>query len=332
MEISFSYPNLLYISFIIIPFIFYRYKTFLVQALKYAPAQHTKIKRSFNRVYFVILLEVLLLLGSIILASDPYQTTERSLIQDVGLDIALVLDVSASMQADDFEPNRLEYMKQVSKKFIEQSSGHRIGIYIFAQEPFTQTPLTFDYKTLIELVDSINYNSIDHSLGGGTAIGDALLASADGLLKSRLPNRDQVIILITDGENSHGTNPELAARYLASQNIYLFIIGMAGEEPIPVFVNGTPFITPSGKQLVTSLDDSSLKKIALAGGGTYFRAKTELGLREILTKISNLSKTPLELDRLIIKISYSHKFAWILFILFLAWVVFLGVFVRSPMR
>jgi Ca-activated chloride channel homolog len=330
--VNFSYPVLLYFSILAIPLILYRYRSIVFQSLKYSPIQHSKPSRSYVRIYLLLLIETLLFLSIIFLASDPYDTKERSLIQDTGVDIALVLDVSASMQADDFEPNRLEYMKDVSKKFIQRSSGHRIGVYIFAQEAFTQTPLTFDYSTLLELIDSIHYNVIDHSLGGGTAIGDALLSAAEGLLKSKLENRDQAIILITDGENSDGTDPELAAKYISSKNIYLFIIGMAGEEPVPVFVNKAPFITPSGKQLVTSLDDTSLQSIAKSGRGTYFRAKTETGLNEILTNISNLSKTPIEVDKIITKISFAHKYTWIPFILFIGWIFVFGILVRRPIK
>lgn len=331
-EIQFSYP-FLFTLLLIVPFaLLYRYQSILFQSLRYAPIQYNPPKKNFFNIYILLIIEGLLLAFSIFVAADPHTVQHQTLIHEKGVDIALVLDVSASMQAEDFQPNRLEYMKEVCKKFIEKSSAHRIGIFIFAQETFTQTPLTLDHKTLLELIDSISYDVIDHSIGGGTAIGDALLWAAEALLKSRVEKRDQAIILITDGENTHGIDPELAAKYIRSKNIYLFIIGMAGDQPVPVFVNGIPFITPSGQQLITSLDDKSLKKIAEAGKGLYFRAKTQIGLNEILDEISFMSKTSLENEKIYLKVSYAPILSWIVIVLFFLWLLIYGLFVRVPIK
>lgn len=318
---------------IFIPLVlFFHYQLILNQSLRYAPIQHTKPKRSFNSLYTLLVLEGAILVSAIFVSADPHNVQTQNLIHEKGVDIALVLDVSASMQAADFHPNRLEYMKEVCKKFIKKSIAHRVGIFIFAQETFTQTPLTFDHKILLELIDGISYDVIDHSIGGGTAIGDALLWAAEALLKSRIEKRDQAIVLITDGENTHGVNPELAAKYIASKNIYLFVIGMAGENPVPVFIDGVPFITPSGEQLITSLDDESLEKIAKAGNGLYFRAKTQTGLKEIFDEVSFMSKTSLENEKIYLKVSYAPKFAWIVVLLFMLWLLVYGLFVRIPIK
>ncbi|MCB1179265.1 MAG: VWA domain-containing protein [Leptospiraceae bacterium] len=332
MKYSFTNPSLLYLLVLIIPFLLYRYQYNKYTSLKYSPLQFTKSKRSNFRFYLLLVIETIMLAVAIIGAADPYKTEERSLIQDKGVDVALVLDVSASMQADDFDPTRMESMKDVSIEFVKRSSGHRIGVFIFAQEAFTQTPMTFDHKILIELIESINYGIIDHALGGGTAIGDALLSASESLIKNRVEGRDQAIILITDGENTFGTEPELAAKYLASNGIRLYIIGMAGEEPVPVTIDGYPFITTSGKQLITSLDDTSLKEIAKSGQGKYYRALDENGLNSIFHEISFLSNKPIEVEKMYNKITYSNKISLILLIIFIIWILFFGLMVRSPMR
>lgn len=331
-SIQFSYSYLLYLIAFVPLLLFYRYKLLIAQSIRYAPIQHTAPQKRFSSIYILLIVEGFLLVSSIFVSANPYKANYQNLIHETGVDIALVLDVSASMQAADFEPNRLEYMKKVCKNFIERSTAHRIGIFIFAQETFTQTPLTFDHKTLLELVDGISYNVIDHSIGGGTAIGDALLWATESLLKSRVEKRDQAIILLTDGENTHGIDPELAAKYLHSKNIYLFIIGMAGAKPIPVFVNGKPFITPSGNQLITSLDDKSLEKIAKAGNGLYFRAKTENGLNQIFKEISFMSKTPLENEKIYTQQSYAPTLTWVVLVLFFLWLLVYGFFVRTPIK
>ncbi|HNA08677.1 MAG TPA: VWA domain-containing protein, partial [Leptospiraceae bacterium] len=164
----------------------------------YAPLQYkTPHNKRINYLYASYLVEGLILISLIIGLSDPHTVTERNLIQEDGIDIALVLDVSASMQAADFKPNRLDAMKEIAKDFVKRSGGNRIGVYIFAQDTFTQTPLTTDHSVLIELIESISFKVIDHSESGGTAIGDALLATTDGLQKAKKPKRDQAIILIT---------------------------------------------------------------------------------------------------------------------------------------
>ncbi|MBK8398200.1 MAG: VWA domain-containing protein [Leptospiraceae bacterium] len=332
-DILFTYPFLLWFLWLIPVYLYRRYYSFKKSSVPYAPLQYKKSKN--NRTYFLYaqyFLESILLSCIIIGISDPHIVTERSLIQEDGLDIALVLDVSASMQAADFEPNRLEAMKDIGKNFIKRSGGNRIGIFIFAQDTFTQTPLTTDHSTLQELLDGISFRVIDHSESGGTAIGDALLAATDSLQKAKVVKRDQVIILITDGESSYGVDPILAAKYVKELGIKLYIIGLAGEEPIEVYAEGKPFLTPSGKILVTSLDDKQLKQIARTADGKYYRAKNQNILADIFSELSNLSKTPLEIKQSKQKHSYSRYIAFAGMQIFFLWILLDGLFVRRPMR
>ncbi|HMV41389.1 MAG TPA: VWA domain-containing protein [Leptospiraceae bacterium] len=332
-EIHFSYSFALWFLLIIPFYLYVRYFFAKKKMSSYAPLQYkTPHNKRINYLYASYLVEGLILISLIIGLSDPHTVTERNLIQEDGIDIALVLDVSASMQAADFKPNRLDAMKEIAKDFVKRSGGNRIGVYIFAQDTFTQTPLTTDHSVLIELIESISFKVIDHSESGGTAIGDALLATTDGLQKAKKPKRDQAIILITDGESSYGVDPILAAKYVLEQQIKLYVIGMAGEKPIEVYVEGRPYLTPSGKILVTSLDDKQLREIAKTANGKFYRAKNENVLAEIFSELGTLSRTPLEIKKSRLKHSYSRYFAFAGLQFFFLWMFVYGLLIRRPMR
>ncbi len=331
--IHFSYSFVLWAIGLIPVYLYFRFLFLKKATVSYAPLQYkTPANKRKIFLYLEYVLESLLLATVIIGIADPHKVSERSMIQEDGLDIALVLDVSASMQAADFAPNRLEAMKEIAKDFIKRSGGNRIGIYIFAQDTFTQTPLTTDHPVLLELLESISFKVIDHSESGGTAIGDALLSATDSLEKAKVPKRDQVIILITDGESSYGVDPILAAKYVKDLGIKLYAIGLAGEDPIEVYVEGKPYLTPSGKILVTSLDDKQLRQIAKTAGGKFYRAKNQSVLSEIFSELGNLSRTPLEVKKSRLKHSYTRYLAFAGMQIFFIWILIDGLFVRRPMR
>ena len=332
-DIHFSYSLVLLALWLIPVYLYLRFRIFKKANVAYAPLQYkTPTNKRYHYFYAELVLEALLIATILVGIADPHKVSERSLIQEDGLDIALVLDVSASMQAADFTPNRLEAMKGIAKDFIKRSGGNRIGIYIFAQDTFTQTPLTTDHAVLLELLDSISFKVIDHSESGGTAIGDALLAATDSLQKAKVEKRDQAIILITDGESSYGVDPILAAKYVKDLGIKLYAIGLAGEDPIEVYEDGNPYLTPSGKILVTSLDDKQLRKVAQTADGKFYRAKNNNVLTEIFSELSNLSRTPLDVKKTRLKHSYARYVAFIGMQIFFIWMLINGLFVRRPMR
>ncbi len=314
-------------------YFFLKHKYFQPNQIKYPPLQHSNIRGS-KLPWRLInnLIESLIILLVFLSFSGPHQTVERNSITEEGIDIIFALDVSASMQAADFPPNRLEFLKQITASFIKKSSGNRIGIYIFARDTFAQTPMTTDYPILLELITGISYEMIDHSESGGTAIGDCLLTAGDTLITNKRENRDQVIILITDGENSDGVDPMLSAKYLKDNNIRLYVVGVAGEEPISVFVNGAPYLTSSGEQLVTSLDDTQLKEIAATADGKYYRAKDSDVLTTIFNELLTLEKAPLEVKKLYNRLDYSYLFSIPCFILFLSSLAIQFFLIRRPIR
>ena len=301
--------------------------------IRYAPMQFSD--RSLARLWPIgikLILEFSIFIGTIIALAGPHLLSERHSILEEGIDIALVLDVSASMQAADFKPTRLSVLKKISSAFVKRSGTNRIGVYVFAQDTFTQSPLTSDHSVLLELIEGLNFGIIDHSKSGGTAIGDALLTATDVLVKNKIEKREQAIILITDGENSFGVDPALAARQVKEQNIRLYIIGLAGESPIAVMVDGKPYLTPSGETLVTSLNDPDLKKIAEAGDGRYFRAYDENILTDIMYWLSRLEKSPLEVKKYSSVHSYRPLAAILLIPLLLSWLYVDGFLLQRPMR
>ncbi|MEM7181858.1 MAG: VWA domain-containing protein [Spirochaetota bacterium] len=334
MGLRFEYPYIFVVGcFLLIVYAYFRWKLLLQKSLAYAPLQLNAPKRKkFSWHQIKLPLELLLLLVVFFSMSAPYKLLERNMVLDRGLDIVFSLDVSASMQASDFPPTRLEFLKKVTSNFIKKNTTNRMGVYVFARDTFTQTPLTTDHKILLELMRGITFAMIDHNKSGGTAIGDALLAATDTLVKQQKPNRDRVIILITDGENTHGVDPLLAARYVRANQVRLYIVGVAGDKPIEVYVAGRPYVTSSGAILKTSLDDTQLKEIAKEANGRYYRAKDASVLQKVFAELLTLEQTPIEIKKLSHKVTYSHYLALLSMLLFLIWFVLEGFLLRRPMR
>jgi Ca-activated chloride channel family protein len=326
-------PRMLWMLLGLAPYGYWRWRRTCSTAVPFAPLQYhcsSLLRRSLLPTG--IALEVALLAVVIIGLAGPHRVDEIESVTSEGLDVVLVLDVSASMQAADFPPNRLEALKQVASDFLYRGGGNRVGILAFAGHTFTQSPMTTDHTVLAEMVDSLSFKSISHARSGGTAIGDALLVATDTLLAGRLAGRDQVILLISDGESNLGIDPELAARHLRENDIRLHVIGIGGDEPVEVHVDGQPFINQEDQVLVTSLDDTQLIAIAEIAGGSYYRARSHDLLAEIFDQLSRLESTPLEVRRLRLQRSLVPAIALVLSLLFAAWLWLNGVVLRRPLR
>ncbi len=204
-----------------------------------------------------------------------------------GIDILLAMDISASMLARDFEPNRLEVSKKVAKDFIDGRFGDRIGLVVYEGEAYTACPSTLDYEIVKEQIDRVQPGELE----GGTAIGTGL-----GTAVTRLRNpaiKSKVIILLTDGSNNSGNiSPETAAELAKAKNIRVYTIGVGSVGLAP-----TPVMTPFGVQfenMPVDIDENTLKSIAATTGGKYFRAKDEYSLRNIYSEINQLEKTKIK--------------------------------------
>ncbi len=330
---SWKLPLLLLLLPAVLPFCLRRRKRIWASAIPWAPAQFSSTPGRF-RIALVLeqlILGFLLLLG-ILSAAGPHVGEDVQMISEKGIDIALVLDISASMQAADFKPNRLEALKKVSRDFVRRAGTHRMAVYAFAGRVFTQTPLTHDRESLAELIGSLAYESIDHGASGGTALGDALLLATDDLVGHRVRGRDQLIVLIGDGESNQGMDPTLAARHLKEMGIRLEVIGIGGEEAVKVMVHGKPFINVDDEVLMTKLDDAELREVARLGGGRYQRAVDGEILQTIFDRISKMTATPLEERSVRVEHSLVPPLALLFFLLLFFWAGMNLLLLRRPLR
>jgi len=211
-----------------------------------------------------------------------------------GVDIMLVLDISYSMRALDFQPdNRLEVAKNTIRDFINKRSSDRIGLVVFAARSFTKCPLTLDYKVLEELLADVTFTDFSTQ----TAIGTAIATAANRLRGSTA--KSKVIILLTDGSNNAGDIPPLTAAKAAGElgiKIHTIGVGKEGKVPMPYTVQD-PFTGETHQQVQmeeSDLDENTLKQIADATGGTFFRAHSAEKLAQIYDKIDKMEKTEIK--------------------------------------
>ena len=241
----------------------------------------------------------------VVALARPQQIEQNVRTSSEDIDIMLAIDVSASMLARDFEPDRITAAKEVAGSFISDRYGDRIGLVAFAAEAFTQSPLTTDQSTLQTLLAQIRSGLIDDS---GTAIGNGLATAINRLRESDA--KSKVVILLTDGVNNRGEiTPITAAEIAKAQNIRVYTIGVGteGMAPYPavdMFGNIT-FV----KQKV-EIDEKTLTAMAEMTGGRYFRATDNAKLKAIYDEINQLEKSKVEVTE---HLSYHEQFlAWVL--------------------
>ena len=235
--------------------------------------------------------------------------------EDECIDIVLVLDVSLSMLAEDFPPNRLAVLQEIARDFLARSGGHRVGLVIFAGDTYVQSPPTNDRVALSTLLESVSVYALNQSEGGGTAVGDALLVATQGLERLKTEGRDQAIVLITDGESNLGIDPMLAVRHMREKKVRLYAIGVGSETPQKVMFEGktvggdeTPFLA--------SLDDRALKAMTEVAKGSYYRATNSAALMEIFGELSRLESAPLKRRAVVERHESTHWFAVTTFLFF----------------
>ncbi|MCZ8157905.1 MAG: VWA domain-containing protein [Leptospira sp.] len=329
---SFDFPWVL----LLLGFNYWVYKNgFRSILISFAPVGfiQTKENQSNKKEKLVRYAELLLFSSLVLGIASPNLLIPRESIQMEGIDLAITLDLSASMQAADFQPNRLEAMKSLVSEYLEEMRGNRTTIVVFSGEVFLHFPFTNNKYALMSAIDSIHFQTINHNSAGGTNIGDAILFSKNELMKVKVEKREQAIVLITDGENTGGLDPNLAAKDALVNGIHLYIVGLAGEKPVPVFEeDGSPYIGADGKQLITTLNDTSLKQIAETGGGVYYRAKEGESLKGILKEIGELEKLPLEMKNVNERVSLSLPISFLILISFIIFVFGTGMWIRRPIR
>ena len=214
------------------------------------------------------------------------------------VDMILVLDISSSMLADDFQPNRLEAVKKTAVNFINSRKSDRIGIIVFAGESFIQCPLTVDKSVLKSLIDEINIVSKEYD---GTAIGMAIANATNRLRKSLV--KSKVMVLLSDGSNNSGEiDPRTAAELALQYDIKIYTIGAGTNQA---------FTRIPGRGLIKNeIDEETLKFIANKTGGKFFRATDIKALESIYNEIDTLERSEIEVKEYS---NYTELYVWILF-------------------
>ena len=236
---------------------------------------------------FVLRLTALCLI--IVAIARPRSSSQVEKIDTEGIDIVLAMDVSTSMLARDFTPDRISAAKDIAIEFIAQRPSDRMGLVVFAGESYTQCPLTTDRATLINMMKEVQTDLIED----GTAIGNGLATAVARMSGSDAPSR--VVILLTDGVNNRGEVAPLTAAQIAKTygiRVYTIGVGANGMAPYPV-------VTPWGieeRKIQVEIDEELLKGIAETTGGRYFRATDNTKLQEIYAEINRMEKSKTSID------------------------------------
>ncbi len=234
---------------------------------------------------FPIFLRVLAFSALIISLARPQKKLDNDTIKEQsieGIDLVLSMDISQSMEAFDFKPNRLGAAKKVAKSFIEKRPNDRIGLVVYEGESYTACALTTDHENLLNRFETIESGKIS----GGTAIGMGIATGINRLRESEA--KSKVIILLTDGENNTGKiHPITAAGYAKELGIRVYTIGIGTNGKVRV-----PGNNPRGMNFIESkIDEVMLKEIARSTNGKYYRAKNLEQLENIYTEIDKLEKS-----------------------------------------
>jgi Ca-activated chloride channel family protein len=291
----FEYPKLLWLLLLLIPLTaLYLYRelkgrapSLQVSSLDQWQYKPSWFKRALRHLPFLLRLAALALL--IVAIARPRDSKNFEKVDTEGIDIVLDMDVSTSMLARDFKPDRIGAAKDIAIEFIASRPTDRIGIVVFAGESYTQCPVTTDRITLINMMKEVQTGLIED----GTAIGNGLATAVARLKDSDAKSR--VVILLTDGVNNRGEiAPETAAEIAKTYGIRVYTIGVGakGDAPYPVQ-------TPWGIQvqnMKVEIDEALLQKIAETTGGKYFRATDNTKLMEIYGEINKMEKNRTTVD------------------------------------
>lgn len=298
--IEFAHPNYLYLLLGLLPFIlWYSFRNNTLQAdlqissltpLKTVPGTPRVVLR-----HLPFVLRMTALVFIIIVLARPQSTDRQEKTTTEGIDIVLAIDISGSMLARDFTPDRLEAAKDVAIEFISGRPNDRIGLVVFSAESFTQCPLTSDHAVLINLFKDIKSGIIEDGTAIGLGLSNAVKRLKDSEAKSK------VIILLTDGMNNTGSVDPLTAAEIAKTfgiRVYTIGVGMKGMAPYPFQdVFGRTVI----QKVPVEIDEPTLQEIADMTNGNYFRATNNEKLRQIYTQIDKLEKSKIDVKE------YSRK-------------------------
>jgi len=302
---TFHNPELLFLLILLVPYVvWYVMKhnqaeaTIQVSSVSGLKKAGNTIKPYLRHVLFGARVLAIALL--IVAIARPQSTKSWQDVSTKGIDIVMALDISSSMLARDFNPNRLEASKDIAIDFITDRPKDRIGLVVFAAESFTQCPLTTDHSVLVNLFEDLRSGMIED----GTAIGMGLATAVNRLKDSDA--KSKVVILLTDGVNNRGSiAPASAAEIANTFNVRVYTIGVGSQGKAPY-----PVQTPYGvkyRNMDVEIDEKVLQNIAGKTGGEYFRATDNQKLKSIYEEIDKMEKSKIEVKEYSEK---SEEFFW----------------------
>ena len=291
-NVTFRTPEFLY-ALAIIPLVVYWYvrnHRRLLSDIRYSTlrpfaALKGDLRERLRHVPFALRVLVIGLL--LVALARPQSSSEGRNVYTEGIDIVLLLDISGSMLAEDFQPNRIGAAKEVAQNFVDGRVNDRMGLVVFAGQSFTQCPMTLDYRVLKNLLRQVKPGMVED----GTAIGMGIAQGVNRIKESKA--KSKVMILLTDGVNNRGEIDPVTAGELAHSfdiRIYTIGVGTIGEAPYPV---QTPFGIRY-QNIPVEVDEKILQKIADMTGGQYFRATNNRALKQIYEQIDKMEKTRIE--------------------------------------
>lgn len=254
----------------------------------------------------------------------PQKTNEKVEQWTEGIDIMIGLDISQSMQIEDFLPNRLEAAKSVARDFIDGRLQDRIGIVVFSGDAFSLAPLTTDYALLKSYLNEINFDMIENR---GTAIGSALAVVTNRMSESE--TKSKVCILISDGDNTAGNiDPITAARLAASFDIkiYTIVVGKEGLVPYGKDFFGRP------NMIENTVDETTMREIAKIGGGEFFRAADNKALTQVFARIDQFEKAEIKETRFKDTSDYYYIYLQWAIAFFLVWLALKSSFISNVLQ
>lgn len=292
-DIEFAYPYL-FLLLLVLPFLVWWYvatrkknlATLQISTLQGFDKAPVTFRERLKHLPFILRLVVLILL--VVVLARPQSSSSWQNVTTEGIDIVLAMDISGSMLAEDFKPNRIEAAKKVASDFIDKRPNDRIGLVVFAGESFTQCPITTDHSVIKNLFTGLKSGMLED----GTAIGLGLATSVQRLKDSEA--KSKVVILLTDGVNNQGSIAPLTAAEIAQTfgiRVYTVGIGTQGTAPYPA---KNAFGMTTYQQMPVQIDEDLLKKISAQTDGRYFRATDNKSLEAVYDEIDNLERSKID--------------------------------------
>jgi Ca-activated chloride channel family protein len=253
----------------------------------------------------------------------PQSTNEQVEQWSEGIDIMLVIDISQSMELQDFEPNRLEAAKEVARNFVQGRFQDRIGLVVFSGDAYSRSPLTTDYDLLNTYIDDIQFDLIETR---GTAIGSSIAVATNRLIESNSNSR--VMILLSDGENTAGNiDPVTAAKLAQAYNIKIYTIGIGKEGRVPFGRDHFGRV----RYVENNLDETTLREIAKIGKGDFYRVTDNSALEQVFSRIDKLEKAEIKESRYKDTTDFYLVYLRWAVVFFLLWLLLKSTFTTSAL-